>query len=73
MNAARGLNPAIKCLVRARYLSDRDLLEPANPDAVCFDEAEAATALSILLRAHARADGFRPVKKSVEVGEAMSE
>lgn len=72
VNAARGLNPAIKCLVRARYLSDRDLLEPVNPDAVCFDEAEAATALSILLRAHARADGFRPVKKGAGTGDASS-
>jgi len=67
VNAARALNPAIKCLVRARYLSDRDLLEPVNPDAVCYDEAEAATALSILLRAHARADGFRPGKKAAPV------
>lgn len=64
--AARGLNPGLKCLVRARYLSDRDRLEPVNPDAVCYDEAEAATALSVLLRAHAQADGLRPEKKSTE-------
>ncbi len=63
LNAARALNPNIKTLVRARYLSDRELLEPVNPDAVCYDEAEAATALSVLLRAHARADGLRPAKK----------
>ena len=58
INAARAQNPAIKTLVRARYLNERELLEQVSPDAVCYDEAEAATALSILLRAHARADGY---------------
>jgi CPA2 family monovalent cation:H+ antiporter-2 len=65
VNAARALNPTIKCLVRARYLSDREQLEPVNPDAVCYDEAEAATALSVLLRAHARAEGFRSMRRTV--------
>lgn len=58
ITAARSLNPKIKTLVRARHLKDRELLEQVGPDAVCYDEAEAATALSILLRAHAKADGF---------------
>ncbi len=67
INAARAQNPGIKTLVRARYLNESDLLEQAGPDAVCYDEAEAATALSILLRAHARGDGHgrgRPKPKS---------
>ena len=58
VTAARGLNPHVKVLVRARYLRESDLLEQVNPDAICYDEAEAATALSLLLRAHARADGY---------------
>lgn len=52
LTAARELNPKIRALVRSRYTKDGGLLEQAGADAVCYDEAEAATALSVLLRAH---------------------
>ncbi len=55
LTAARELNPRIKVLARARYLADGGALEQAGADAVCYDEAEAATALGVVLRAHLKA------------------
>lgn len=56
LTTARGLNPTIKVLARARYLKDGGALEQAGADAVCYDEAESATALGVILRAHLKAD-----------------
>ena len=44
--AARTLNANIRIMVRARFLSDRTLLEEVGATAACFDEAEAAVALA---------------------------
>ncbi|HEX2852517.1 MAG TPA: cation:proton antiporter [Opitutaceae bacterium] len=52
LTAARALNPRIKTLVRARYQADGGTLEQAGADAVCYDEAESATALAVVLRAY---------------------
>lgn len=56
LTAARSLNPGIKTLVRARYQADGGVLEQAGADAVCYDEAESATALAVVLRAYLKAD-----------------
>lgn len=49
--AARALNPAIRVLVRARYLAERDTLDTAGVKAVAYEEAEIAVTLAgILLR-----------------------
>jgi CPA2 family monovalent cation:H+ antiporter-2 len=53
---ARALNPNVHILVRTRYLAQAAELHDAGADAVCCDEAEIATALAILTRAHIRAD-----------------
>jgi len=53
---ARTLNPKIRILMRTRYLSQGAALQNSGADAVCTDEAEIATALSILVRAHLRSD-----------------
>jgi CPA2 family monovalent cation:H+ antiporter-2 len=53
---AIGLNPDIVVLARARYLSSGGTLEEAGASAVCYDEAEAATALAMILRAHLKAN-----------------
>ena len=55
LTAARELNPRIKVLARVRYLAGGGALEQAGADAVCYDEAEAATALGVVLRAHLKA------------------
>ncbi len=47
--AARTLNPAIKIFVRARYLSERSMLEELGATAVCYEESEAAVTLAGLL------------------------
>ncbi len=57
VRAAKELNPHITVLARARYLTGGGLLEEAGADAVCYDEAEAATALAVVLRAHLKASG----------------
>jgi CPA2 family monovalent cation:H+ antiporter-2 len=55
VSLARQLNPGLRILARARYLADGGALEQAGVDAVCYDEAEAATALSVVLKAHLQA------------------
>jgi len=55
LTSARTLNSQIKVLARVRYLAQGGALEQAGADVVCYDEAEAATALSVVLRAHAKA------------------
>lgn len=57
VRAARELNPHIITLARARYLAVGGALEDAGADAVVYDEAEAATALALVLRAHLKASG----------------
>jgi monovalent cation:H+ antiporter-2, CPA2 family len=57
LTAARSLNPQIKTFARARYQADGGVLEQAGADAVCYDEAESATALAVVLRAYLKADG----------------
>ena len=54
LTAARSLNPEIKVMARIRYLAQGGVLEQAGADVVCYDEAEAATALSVVLRAHVK-------------------
>jgi CPA2 family monovalent cation:H+ antiporter-2 len=44
--AARRLNPTCQILVRARYLRERAGLEQVGADAACFEETEAAVALT---------------------------
>jgi CPA2 family monovalent cation:H+ antiporter-2 len=44
--AARRLNPRCRVLVRARYLQERAELEQVGVDAACYEEAEAAVALT---------------------------
>jgi CPA2 family monovalent cation:H+ antiporter-2 len=44
--AARRLNPRCRILVRARYLREREELRQVGADAACFEEVEAAVALT---------------------------
>jgi monovalent cation:H+ antiporter-2, CPA2 family len=44
--AARQLNPRCRILVRARYLKEREELRQVGADAACFEEVEAAVALT---------------------------
>jgi CPA2 family monovalent cation:H+ antiporter-2 len=56
--AARNLNPACRIFVRARYLRERAELEQAGATAACFEEVEAAVALTErLLRDLGRDEG----------------
>lgn len=56
---ARELNPALKVLVRARYLAERAWLEEIGATEVCFEEAEAAIGLATLLLREMGADDER--------------
>jgi monovalent cation:H+ antiporter-2, CPA2 family len=47
--AARQLNPGCRIFVRARYLRERGDLELVGTSAVCFEEVEAAVALTSLV------------------------
>ena len=49
--AARNLNPDLRILVRAHYLSERPLLEQAGVTAAVFEEGEAAVGLARLVLA----------------------
>jgi CPA2 family monovalent cation:H+ antiporter-2 len=54
--AARELNPALRILVRAHYLSERDALEQAGATGAVFEEGEAAVGLARLVLADTGAD-----------------
>jgi CPA2 family monovalent cation:H+ antiporter-2 len=54
--AAKLINPAIKVIVRARYLSERPELVQSGADAACYEEAEAAVALARIVLADQGAD-----------------
>ena len=54
---ARALNPEITVLTRSRYMKSGGALEDAGASAIVYDEAEAATALAVVLRAHLKATG----------------
>ncbi len=53
---ARELNPSIKILVRSRYVGGGEMLQEAGAEVVCYDEAEVATALTVVLKAHIKGD-----------------
>jgi CPA2 family monovalent cation:H+ antiporter-2 len=59
--AAKLINPEVKIFVRAHYLREREDLEQAGADAACYEEAEAAVALSrlVLFDTGADADTIR--------------
>jgi CPA2 family monovalent cation:H+ antiporter-2 len=57
VTAARAMNPKLKILARARYQADGGTLEQSGADIVSYDEAEASTALSVVLRAQLRGEG----------------
>jgi len=57
--AARQLNPACRIFVRARYLRERGELEQVGTNAACFEEVEAAVALTSLVLADLGADAAR--------------
>ena len=47
--AARELNPAVRVIVRARYVGERAMLEEVGASSVCYEEAEAAVSLAGLV------------------------
>ncbi len=49
ISTARELNPSVKILARARYVSEKSALETLGVDAACYEEAEAAVGLATLL------------------------
>ena len=49
--SAKLINPATKIFVRARYIGERGELMQVGADAACYEEAEAAVALTRLLMA----------------------
>jgi CPA2 family monovalent cation:H+ antiporter-2 len=54
--AAKLINPAMKVFVRARYLAEREELIQVGADAVVYEEAEAAVALTRALLSERGAD-----------------
>jgi len=70
--AARQLNPACRIFVRARYLRERGDLELVGTNAVCFEEVEAAVALTSLVLEDLGADAARIARHAERVRqEAM--
>jgi CPA2 family monovalent cation:H+ antiporter-2 len=67
VSRAREMNPALTVLARSRYLASGGALEQAGASAVIYDEAEAATALAVILRAHLKASGATTVRKAQPV------
>ena len=64
---ARQLNPDCRIFVRARYLREREDLEQAGADAACFEEAEAAIALTALVLADLGVDAAEIARQTDRV------
>lgn len=65
VSAARALNPHLTVLARCRYTTSGGALEQAGASAIIYDEAEAATALAVVLRAHLKASGATTRKSAL--------
>jgi len=65
--AARQIDPACRIFVRARYLQERTALEQVGADAACFEEAEAAVALSTMVMAELGVDAATIAKEAERV------
>jgi CPA2 family monovalent cation:H+ antiporter-2 len=65
--AAKLINPGVKVFVRARYLGEREELERLGADAACFEEVEAAAALSRLVMSDRGMDGDRIRRETVRI------
>ena len=69
--AAKLINPEIKIFVRARYMRERAELEQVGADAACFEEAEAAVALSKLVLSDRGADAEAIRKETVRIRQEL--
>jgi CPA2 family monovalent cation:H+ antiporter-2 len=69
--AAKLINPNIKIIVRARYLSDREDLERYGADQACFEEAEAAVALAKLVLFDRGADPDAVRRETIRIRQAL--
>jgi monovalent cation:H+ antiporter-2, CPA2 family len=56
--AAREISPEIRIFARGRHVGDAETFERAGVVAVCYDEAEAATAMTVVLQADIKASGL---------------
>jgi CPA2 family monovalent cation:H+ antiporter-2 len=65
--AAKLINPEVKVFVRAHYLRERDELEQAGADAVCYEESEAAVALARLVLFDTGADAEKIRKETTNI------
>ena len=70
MTAARQLNSRCKIFVRARYIRERDELVQEGAYAACFEEAEAAVALTQGVLADL---GIEPAKIAAEIDRVRAE
>jgi CPA2 family monovalent cation:H+ antiporter-2 len=74
VTAARQLNPGCRIYVRARYLQERAELEQVGADAACFEEVEAAVALTAQVMADLGMDAATVASESDRVRrEAIGE
>ncbi len=69
---AKELNPALRVVVRARYLREREALERAGADAACYEELEAAVALARVVLRDAGTDEKTIERESARVREQLS-
>jgi len=70
--AARQLNPECRIFVRARYLQERRELELVGADAACFEEAEAAVALTVRVLTDLGVDAATIAKETRRVRSATA-
>jgi CPA2 family monovalent cation:H+ antiporter-2 len=70
MTAVRQLNAKCRIFVRARYLSEREVLVQEGVHAACFEEAEAAVALTALVLTD---HGLEPARIADEVARVRAE
>jgi CPA2 family monovalent cation:H+ antiporter-2 len=65
--AAKLINPDVKVFVRAHYLREREELAQAGADGMCYEEAEAAVALSRLVLFDTGADAEKVRRETMRI------
>jgi CPA2 family monovalent cation:H+ antiporter-2 len=70
--AAKLINPEIKVLVRARYVSERAELEQVGSDGAVFEEAEAAVALGRMVLFDRGADEAAVRRETTRIRQSFS-
>ncbi|MCL2283613.1 MAG: cation:proton antiporter [Fibromonadales bacterium] len=72
VSAARNLNENVKVYSRARYITEREMLETLGVSQVCYEEAEAAVGIAEMVLREEGADNNRIIEEIANIREKFA-